>query len=229
MFLTHLSRFSGQVLISSRDVGQACHEIWGAGPKYSPYKIHLTGALPFWAGLEPGEVQQRDCQEGKSHFSQRLWDMIQQGPGAEHCLGGARRHYPHVQMAFETFCSFAVNSRGSLRTEISARTWPGCWQRPQCPAELSLGRSCCHPCCGLCSRSPLGSWASGARAPGPASTCGSLGWAQVPAPAQGILSAPCGSAGCRYSLGVSLMGFGVSLMGFVLKGRCCVRNASSVL
>lgn len=62
---------------------------------------------------------------------------------------------PPVQVAFETFCSFAVNSRGSLRTEIrpgpglaagsipSAR--PGCpWARPapvpaagSAPAALS--------------------------------------------------------------------------------------------
>lgn len=128
------------------------------------HKIHLTGALPFWAGLGPGEVQQHRMSGRKEPLQcKKALGHDPAVPRHRALPREARRRYPHVQVAFETFCSFAVNSRGSLRTEISARTWPYCWQRPQSPAGLSPGRSrchprchpCYHPCCGLCCCTPL--------------------------------------------------------------------------
>lgn len=125
MSLPHPSSFSDQVLISSRDVGQACHEIWGAGPKCSPYNSYLTGVFPFWAGLGPGEVQQQGlsgrqepllCTKALGHNSAV--------PRTRALPRGARRCYPPVQVVLETF-SFAVNSRGSLRTEIRPAPGPG--------------------------------------------------------------------------------------------------------
>lgn len=103
----------------------------------------------------------RGCQEGKSHFRvQRPWDNPAV-PRTRALPRGARRCHPPVQVALETFCSSAVNSRGSLRTEIRPAPGPGLAASPL-PARavpgLSPGCPRCHPCCprfgGLCCRSP---------------------------------------------------------------------------
>lgn len=117
----------------------------------------------------PVKFSSRDRRGGKSHFSLgRPWDIIpvreqcRWGPGAARelllaspALQTAALITGRSQAEFKTFSSFDVNSRGSLRTEISPAPGPGLCPDsiPEAGSPLSPRQACTFG--GLCLLFPL--------------------------------------------------------------------------